>query len=98
VKALSRKDQSMLRWCALTVSKGFTAEHDGQINAHEVVQRFDAAKEFPVIRSLDWELVRHLVQKAAAGDDFMAEHARRLLPELEAFISADLERQRLESQ
>jgi hypothetical protein len=38
---LTRKDALLARWCALTVSKGFQAMHDGQGAAHELVKTID---------------------------------------------------------
>lgn len=38
---LAPQDWRLIRWCVLTVSKGFTAEHDGQIAAHELLGRLD---------------------------------------------------------
>lgn len=43
---LSKKDLELARWCVLTVSKGFTAEHDGQVAACELLARLDKVLGF----------------------------------------------------
>lgn len=39
--ALTGEDLRLIRWCVLTVSKGFTAEHDGQKAACALLAKLD---------------------------------------------------------
>jgi len=40
-QGFSDEDMRLIRWCVLTVSKGFTAEHDGQVAAAQLLTRID---------------------------------------------------------
>ena len=45
--ALTADDWGFVRWCILTVSKGFAAEQRGQVAASSLLERFESALDRP---------------------------------------------------
>jgi len=45
IASLSAKELKLMRWCVLTVSKGFVAVHEGQAAACELMDKLDPRRE-----------------------------------------------------